>query len=126
MRTHTPVLYRPRNTYGTRRRRRDWPDLNSQHPVNYRPTRPVGRDERIVVPEAVRGRYTSSMASEPHVTLSGDITGDYIVDEKGPGGELRLVPDTSISAIRQRLGTEPMTVEEFDRHFGDLPSDDEG
>jgi hypothetical protein len=66
------------------------------------------------------------MASEPHVTLSGDIVGEYIVEERGPGGELKLVPDTSITAIRQRLGTEPMTAEDFDRHFGDLPTDDEG
>ncbi len=37
-----------------------------------------------------------------------------------------LVPDTDIEAIRKRLGTEPMSAEEFELHFGDLPTDDEG
>ena len=66
------------------------------------------------------------MASGPDVTVTGAIVGEYIVDEREPGGELRLVPDTSIAAIRERLGTEPMTAEEFEEHFGDLPTDDEG
>ena len=30
-----------------------------------------------------------------HVTLSGDIKGEYVVKDIGPGGELTLVPDTS-------------------------------
>ena len=61
-----------------------------------------------------------------HVTLSGDRAGEYIVKDELPGGELTLVPDTSIDAVRQRLGTEPMSAEEFERHFGELPTDDEG
>jgi len=61
-----------------------------------------------------------------HVTLSGDINGEYVVKDEGPDGEITLVPDTSIAAVRQRLGTEPMTAEEFEQHFGDLPTDDEG
>jgi hypothetical protein len=61
-----------------------------------------------------------------HVTLSGDINGEYLVKDEGPDGEITLVPDTSIAAVRQRLGTEPMTAEEFEQHFGDLPTDDEG
>ena len=60
------------------------------------------------------------------VTLSGDINGEYVVKDEGPDGEITLVPDTSIAAVRQRLGTEPMTPEEFERHFGNLPTDDEG
>jgi hypothetical protein len=83
------------------------------------------RARRPNIPD-LRRRYTQPMASEPHVTVSGDIVGEYIVDEREPGGGLRLVPDTSIAAIRGRLGTEPMTPAEFDRHFGDLPTDDEG
>jgi hypothetical protein len=35
------------------------------------------------------------------------------------------VPDTFIAAVRRRLGTEPMTAEEFEQHFGSLPTDDE-
>ena len=61
-----------------------------------------------------------------HVTLSGDINGEYVVKDEGPDGEITLVPDTSITAVRQRLGTEPMTAEEFEQHFGGLPTDDEG
>ncbi len=61
-----------------------------------------------------------------HVTLSGDINGEYVVKDESPDGELTLVPDTSIAAVRQRLGTEPMSAEEFEEHFGDLPTDDEG
>jgi hypothetical protein len=37
-----------------------------------------------------------------------------------------LLPDTSFAAVRQRLGTEPMTAEEFEQHFGNLLTDDEG
>lgn len=32
---------------------------------------------------------------------------------------------TSIGAIRNRTGTEPMDTEEFERHFGSLPTTDE-
>lgn len=65
--------------------------------------------------------------NEPaHVTLSGAVNGRYVVTEKRPDGELILVPDTSISAIRERQGTKPMSADEFDATFGELPSDDEG
>jgi hypothetical protein len=65
--------------------------------------------------------------NEPaHVTLSGAVSGRYLVTEERPGGELTLVPDTSISAIRERQGTKPMSADEFDATFGELPTDDEG
>ncbi|MGO9447077.1 MAG: hypothetical protein ACLQQB_09480 [Solirubrobacteraceae bacterium] len=70
-----------------------------------------------------------TMATEEqlvHVTLTGDRAGDYVVIDESPDGELTLVPDTSIATVRQRLGTEPMSAEEFEQHFGDLPTDDEG
>jgi hypothetical protein len=61
------------------------------------------------------------------VTLTEDgIAGDYIVAERNPDGSLLLAPDTSIEAIRRRQGTRPMTSEEFEQHFGDLPRDGEG
>jgi hypothetical protein len=66
------------------------------------------------------------VAAPPHVTLSGDVAGEYVITDQRAGGELTLVPDTSIAAVRQRLGTQPMSAEEFERHFGDLPTDDEG
>jgi hypothetical protein len=47
--------------------------------------------------------------------------------------EVRLVyaPDwpsraTSVEEVRKRLGTKPMSPEDFDRHFGSLPTDGEG
>ncbi len=65
--------------------------------------------------------------NEPaHVILSGAVSGRYLVTEERPGGELTLVPDTSISAIRERQGTKPMSADEFDATFGELPTDDEG
>ena len=54
------------------------------------------------------------------------LAGDYIVAERHPDGSVLLAPDTSIAAIRRRTGTRPMTPEEFEQHFGHLPSDDEG
>jgi len=54
------------------------------------------------------------------------LAGDYIVAERHPDGSVVLAPDTSIDAIRTRLGTKPMTPEEFKEHFGDLPSYGEG
>ncbi len=66
------------------------------------------------------------VSRQAHVTLSGDIVGDYVVEDRRSDGALMLVPDTSIEAIRRRLGTEPMNAEEFERHFGDLPTDGEG
>ncbi len=33
---------------------------------------------------------------------------------------------TSIEEIRKRTGTTPMSSEDFDRHFGSLPTDGEG
>ncbi len=61
------------------------------------------------------------------VTLSEPgLAGDYVVAEQNSDGTILLAPDTSIDAVRARLGTKPMSSEEFDHHFGDLPSDEEG
>jgi hypothetical protein len=66
-------------------------------------------------------------ASPIRVTVTEPgLAGDYIVAERHPDGTVVQAPDTSIEAIRRRAGTEPMPGEEFDRHFGGLPSDDEG
>ena len=62
----------------------------------------------------------------PHVKLTGDRNGEYVVVEERPDGSLLVAPDTSVDAIRQRLDTRPMTPEEFQEHFGDLPRDGEG
>ena len=62
-----------------------------------------------------------------HVTLAGDITGDYLVDERLDDGRLVLRPDTGVDAIIERTGGgQRLTPEEFEQHFGRLPADDEG
>jgi hypothetical protein len=43
-----------------------------------------------------------------------------------PNGRLVIAPDLSVKAILARHGERPMSAEAFERHFGDLPTDDEG
>lgn len=59
------------------------------------------------------------------VTLTGDLSGEYVVDEVLDDGRLVIRPDTSAQAINRRLGLEPITAAQFDAHFGHLPTDDE-
>lgn len=54
------------------------------------------------------------------------VAGSYVVAERQGDGTLVLAPDTSIEAIRSRQGTEVMSPEDFEAHFGDLPRDGEG
>ncbi len=54
------------------------------------------------------------------------VAGDYIVAERLPDGSVLLAPDTSIEGIGRRIGGRAMTAEEFEKHFGDLPTDGEG
>jgi hypothetical protein len=63
---------------------------------------------------------------QAHVTLSGDIAGEYVVEDRGPDGRLVLVPDTSVDAILARHGAKPVSAEKFERYFGHLSTDDEG
>jgi hypothetical protein len=60
------------------------------------------------------------------VTVSGAVNGRYLITEKHPSGKLTLIPDTSIDAIRERQGTEPMGVAQFAQTFDELPADHEG
>jgi len=57
-----------------------------------------------------------------HVKLSGELSGEYVVDEVFEDGRIVLRPDTSAAAIRERAGVEPVTDDEFDRAFGHLPA----
>lgn len=66
------------------------------------------------------------MAVPTHVTLAGDLSGDYLVEEILDDGRLVIRPDTSAEAIHRRLGVEPVSREEFERELGHLPQDDEG
>lgn len=54
------------------------------------------------------------------------LAGDYVVAEQNEDGSVLLTPDTSAEAVHERLGTTPLTPAEFDEHFGELPTDDEG
>jgi hypothetical protein len=76
------------------------------------------------------GRYPVGMADEVHVTLSGDIEGSYVVVERGPGPELRIVPDTSWKAMLKGAGERDATEAEIAAIEGEhgpfLPADGEG
>ncbi len=63
----------------------------------------------------------------PHVTLSGDLSGEYVVVERRDDGSLVVAPDTSMEAIRRRHNATPATLDEFEAEFGPIqPSDGEG
>ena len=61
-----------------------------------------------------------------HVTLTGDLSGDYVVEDRRPDGRVLLRPDLSVKAMLARHGERGLTPEEFEQHFGQLPTDDEG
>ena len=61
-----------------------------------------------------------------HLTATGDVAGEYVVDEELPDGRLVIRADTSAAAIRRRAGLEQIGADEFAEHFGQLPTDDEG
>jgi hypothetical protein len=73
------------------------------------------------------------VAAPPHVTLSGDRAGEYLIEEERADGRLVLAPDpddpylkVTWADILKRSGGRELTADEFERHFGDLPTDDEG
>lgn len=71
------------------------------------------------------------MGKLAQMTISGDVNGRCVVEESRPDGRLVLAPEwpsetTSIAAIRKRTLTRATTPEEFDGHFGELPTDGEG
>jgi hypothetical protein len=56
---------------------------------------------------------------------------ESMTEEEAAEVKLIFAPDwpskaTSIEEIRKRTGTSPMSPDEFDRHFGSLPTDGEG
>lgn len=61
-----------------------------------------------------------------HVTFSGGLSGDYVVEDRQPDGRVVLRPDPSVKAMFSRHGERELTSEEFDQHFGELPTDGEG
>ena len=68
-----------------------------------------------------------SPMEQPHVKLSGDFEGSYVVEEARADGRLLVAPDTSAKAIMERLGHEPATLAEFEAAYGAVkPPDGEG
>ncbi len=73
-----------------------------------------------------------TMSRQAHVTLSGDIAGEYVVEDRRPDGRLVLVPDPDLSAdaILARHDARAATAEEFAafeaEHGPFLPPDGEG
>jgi len=60
------------------------------------------------------------------VTLSGDLSGDYVVEERRPDGRVVLCPDLSVKAMLSRDDERELTPGEFDQHFGKLPTNGKG
>jgi hypothetical protein len=60
------------------------------------------------------------------VTLSGDLSGDYVVEERRSDGRLVLRPDLSVKAMLSRHNEHELTPDEFEQHFGELPTDGDG
>jgi hypothetical protein len=60
------------------------------------------------------------------VTLSGDLSGEYVVEERRPDGRLVLRPDLSIRAMLSRHSERELTPDEFEQHFGETPTDGDG
>lgn len=81
-----------------------------------------------MTPEGVSGSSaTITDVDQPHVKLTGDIEGPYVVEEARSDGRLVLTPDTSAQAIMERLGHEPAALAEFEAVHGAVkPADGEG
>jgi hypothetical protein len=60
-----------------------------------------------------------------HVTLSGDLSGEYVVEDRRPDRQVVLRPDLSVRAMLARYGERKLTPEEFEQHFGELQTDGE-
>ena len=72
-----------------------------------------------------------SPMEQRHLKVSGDIEGSFVVEEAFADGRFLIAPEwpskeTSADAILERAGGKHMSPEEFDKHFGNLPTDGEG
>jgi hypothetical protein len=59
------------------------------------------------------------------VTLSGDLCGDYLVEELRPDGRIVLRPDLSVKAILSRHNERELSPDEFAQRFAESPTDGE-
>lgn len=77
-------------------------------------------------------RTTRSLRGEPKsasvvaIEISLQHNHGQSTDEVFEDGRIVLRPDTSAAAIRDRIGAESVTDDEFERAFGHLPSYSEG
>jgi hypothetical protein len=107
-----------------------------------RDSRPAGRTyrrarhagARAIGSEELPGRRAAATINEMkeapmRVTLTEpEIAGDYLVEPQ-EDGTLILVPEgkePTLAQIREREGARALSDEEFQRTFGELPSDQEG
>jgi len=72
-----------------------------------------------------------SPMEQRHVKLRGDVEGSFVVEEVFADGRFLIAPEwpskeTFADAVMERAGGRRMKPEEFDKHFGDLPTDGEG
>ncbi|HEY2768623.1 MAG TPA: hypothetical protein VGI76_10210 [Solirubrobacteraceae bacterium] len=59
-----------------------------------------------------------------HVTLTGDLTGEYLIEQELPHGRLLLRPNPT--QVAASFPGRPATPEEYQQILGALPTDDEG
>jgi hypothetical protein len=62
---------------------------------------------------APRGRYDSMMSEIAHITVSGDLQGDFVVTEERPGGKFVIERERSWKAVQARAGGREATDAEF-------------
>jgi len=61
-----------------------------------------------------------------HVTLAGEVVGDYLIEQELPDGRLLLRPDPSYPATTPSFPGRAATIAEFNDILGALPTDGEG
>ena len=72
-------------------------------------------------------RKASMIGCVKTVTLEDpDFAGTYTVERRGDGALVLEPVMTEMHEIRDRLGSEPASVEEFEAQYGRLLPDDEG
>jgi hypothetical protein len=98
---------------------------------------PLGSNQRpglatfVGVPGLTASSAMIPLMEQRHVKLSGDIEGSFVIEEALADGRFVVAPEwpsreTSADAILERAGAKRMSPKEFDKHFGDLPTDGEG
>lgn len=68
-------------------------------------------------------RATLQAMKPTRVTLSGDLSGDYLVEELRPDGRVVLRPDLSVQTMLSRHNERGLKQHEFEEHFGELHTD---